>query len=285
MEKFNETGKTNNSDSPTVSDQEEEVSTDTNTADDRLTVSEKENPGSEKKLLFGIDNILKSQFLDTGSIGERRLSPNKCGNKLPKDELTMSYVCEQDDSSKVLPLQVRSTYPGASMNTSPTPRHISTVIPSAVYYNPFPWPWSDARRDKFGIVRRIGHPYQNRTPPRRKKPRTSFSRLQILELEKRFERQKYLASSERSTLAKTLKMTDAQVKTWFQNRRTKWRRQTAEEREAERQAANRLMMNLQAEATKTIYDIHDPLCISNSSLNALQNLQPWQNDEGDTLQK
>lgn len=150
MEKFNETGKTNNSDSPTVSDQEEEVSTDTNTADDRLTVSEKENPGSEKKLLFGIDNILKSQFLDTGSIGERRLSPNKCGNKLPKDELTMSYVCEQDDSSKVLPLQVRSTYPGASMNTSPTPRHISTVIPSAVYYNPFPWPWSDARRDKFG---------------------------------------------------------------------------------------------------------------------------------------
>jgi hypothetical protein len=27
--------------------------------------------------------------------------------------------------------------------------------------------------------RRIGHPYQNRTPPKRKKPRTSFSRLQV----------------------------------------------------------------------------------------------------------
>ena len=71
--------------------------------------------------------------------------------------------------------------------------------------------------------RRIGHPYQNRTPPKRKKPRTSFSRLQICELEKRFHKQKYLASTERATLAKTLKMTDAQVKTWFQNRRTKWR--------------------------------------------------------------
>ncbi|XP_014241395.1 T-cell leukemia homeobox protein 3-like [Cimex lectularius] len=100
----------------------------------------------------------------------------------------------------------------------------------------------------FPMTRRIGHPYQNRTPPKRKKPRTSFTRLQIAELEKRFHKQKYLASAERAALAKSLKMTDAQVKTWFQNRRTKWRRQTAEEREAERQAANRLMMSLQAEA-------------------------------------
>ena len=38
-------------------------------------------------------------------------------------------------------------------------------------------------------ARRIGHPYQNRTPPKRKKPRTSFSRLQICELEKRFHKQ------------------------------------------------------------------------------------------------
>ena len=64
-------------------------------------------------------------------------------------------------------------------------------------------------------TRRIGHPYQNRTPPKRKKPRTSFTRMQICELEKRFHKQKYLASAERATLAKNLKMTDAQVKTWY----------------------------------------------------------------------
>lgn len=73
------------------------------------------------------------------------------------------------------------------------------------------------------MQKRVGHPYQNRNPPKRKKPRTSFNRPQIIELEKRFMKQKYLASSERSNLAKILKMTDAQVKTWFQNRRTKWR--------------------------------------------------------------
>ncbi|XP_056450914.1 T-cell leukemia homeobox protein 3-like [Gadus chalcogrammus] len=105
-----------------------------------------------------------------------------------------------------------------------------------------------ANLTSFTVVRRVGHPYQNRTPPKRKKPRTSFSRLQISELEKRFYRQKYLASAERSCLAKSLTMTDAQVKTWFQNRRTKWRRQTAEEREAERQQANRLIVQFQHDA-------------------------------------
>ncbi|RVE48229.1 hypothetical protein evm_007086 [Chilo suppressalis] len=146
----------------------------------------------------------------------------------------------------------------------------------------------------FPITRRIGHPYQNRTPPKRKKPRTSFTRLQIAELEKRFHKQKYLASAERASLAKTLKMTDAQVKTWFQNRRTKWRRQTAEEREAERQAANRLMLSLQAEALSKGYipepppgatslsalhyqnpNNNPPAPPSNTALSALQNLQPW----------
>ncbi|XP_075774447.1 T-cell leukemia homeobox protein 2 [Pelodiscus sinensis] len=155
----------------------------------------------------------------------------------------------------------------------------------------FPWMESGSRRlakdrlsaalSPFTATRRIGHPYQNRTPPKRKKPRTSFSRLQICELEKRFHRQKYLASAERATLAKALKMTDAQVKTWFQNRRTKWRRQTAEEREAERQQANRLMLHLQQEAFQKSLSQPlppDPLCAHNSSLCALQNLQPWAED-------
>lgn len=56
------------------------------------------------------------------------------------------------------------------------------------------------------------------------------------------------------------------------------RRQTAEEREAERQQANRMLLQLQADALqKTISESVpvDPLCVHNSSLYALQNLQPW----------
>ncbi|XP_071948653.1 T-cell leukemia homeobox protein 3-like [Antedon mediterranea] len=157
-------------------------------------------------------------------------------------------------------------------------------IPSLQIPFPAVFPWMESRRlakERLTVTRRIGHPYQNRTPPKRKKPRTSFSRLQICELEKRFHRQKYLASAERASLAKALKMTDAQVKTWFQNRRTKWRRQTAEEREAERQAAARFVFNLQHEAM--IKQLQEPstgdaVCVHNSSLNALQSIQPWSSE-------
>ena len=55
------------------------------------------------------------------------------------------------------------------------------------------------------------------------------------------------------------------------------RRQTAEEREAERQAAQKFMMSLQMEATSGLYSQNpsDPLCVSNANLQALQKIQPW----------
>lgn len=45
-----------------------------------------------------------------------------------------------------------------------------------------------------------------------------------MELEKKFENQKYLSPPERKRLAKVLQLSERQVKTWFQNRRAKWRR-------------------------------------------------------------
>ena len=53
------------------------------------------------------------------------------------------------------------------------------------------------------------------------------------------------------------------------------RRQTSEEREAERQAAQKFMMSLQMEASSGLYSSPDPVCVNNASLHALQKLQPW----------
>ncbi|CAL4120866.1 unnamed protein product, partial [Meganyctiphanes norvegica] len=59
---------------------------------------------------------------------------------------------------------------------------------------------------------------------KKKKARTTFTGRQIFDLEHQFEQKKYLSSSERADMAKLLNVTETQVKIWFQNRRTKWKK-------------------------------------------------------------
>ncbi|XP_062620570.1 barH-like 1 homeobox protein [Saccostrea cucullata] len=60
-----------------------------------------------------------------------------------------------------------------------------------------------------------------------RKARTAFTDHQLNSLEKQFARQKYLSVQDRMELATKLGLSDTQVKTWYQNRRTKWKRQTS----------------------------------------------------------
>ena len=57
-----------------------------------------------------------------------------------------------------------------------------------------------------------------------RKGRATFSGNQIDELEKAFQATQYLTTAERARLAERLKLSESQVKIWFQNRRTKCRR-------------------------------------------------------------
>ncbi|KAM8759855.1 homeobox protein Nkx-3.1 [Acanthopagrus schlegelii] len=59
---------------------------------------------------------------------------------------------------------------------------------------------------------------------KQKRSRAAFTHLQVLELEKKFNHQKYLSAPERAHLASTLRLTETQVKIWFQNRRYKTKR-------------------------------------------------------------
>ncbi|KAL7889645.1 hypothetical protein AOLI_G00019030 [Acnodon oligacanthus] len=72
---------------------------------------------------------------------------------------------------------------------------------------------------------------------RRKKTRTVFSRSQVFQLESTFDAKRYLSSSERAGLAASLRLTETQVKIWFQNRRNKWKRQLHADLEAAAAAA------------------------------------------------
>ncbi|XP_018008345.1 transcription factor LBX1 [Hyalella azteca] len=71
--------------------------------------------------------------------------------------------------------------------------------------------------------------FNNRQPPKKKrKSRTAFTNNQIFELEKRFLYQKYLSPADRDDLSQNLGLSNAQVITWFQNRRAKLKRDMEE---------------------------------------------------------
>ncbi|XP_028315738.1 empty spiracles homeobox 3 [Gouania willdenowi] len=95
--------------------------------------------------------------------------------------------------------------------------------------------------------RYLGHRYQGEDSgaenlllhgPFSRKPkriRTAFSPCQLLRLERAFEKNHYVVGAERKQLASTLCLTETQVKVWFQNRRTKHKRQKLEEESPEAQ--------------------------------------------------
>ncbi|KAF7219766.1 transcription factor LBX1a [Nothobranchius furzeri] len=69
---------------------------------------------------------------------------------------------------------------------------------------------------------------QRNPAKKRRKSRTAFTNQQIFELEKRFLYQKYLSPADRDQIAQQLGLTNAQVITWFQNRRAKLKRDLEE---------------------------------------------------------
>lgn len=64
-----------------------------------------------------------------------------------------------------------------------------------------------------------------RKPGVDRKPRQAYSAKQLERLENEFKQDKYLSVSKRMELSKCLNLTEVQIKTWFQNRRTKWKKQ------------------------------------------------------------
>ncbi|XP_031317818.2 NK1 transcription factor-related protein 2 [Camelus dromedarius] len=90
-----------------------------------------------------------------------------------------------------------------------------------------------AERSTCGLAASPGSPGSPRPRRRRAEPncakprraRTAFTYEQLVALENKFRATRYLSVCERLNLALSLSLTETQVKIWFQNRRTKWKKQ------------------------------------------------------------
>ncbi|XP_043952107.1 homeobox protein pnx [Gambusia affinis] len=69
--------------------------------------------------------------------------------------------------------------------------------------------------------------------------RTAFTPEQLRVLECSFQRSHYLSVLERHTIAAALRLSETQVKIWFQNRRTKWRKESVTVRGKEEEGEQR----------------------------------------------
>uniref|UniRef100_H3A5Z2 NK1 homeobox 1 n=2 Tax=Latimeria chalumnae TaxID=7897 RepID=H3A5Z2_LATCH len=77
-------------------------------------------------------------------------------------------------------------------------------------------PQSKPKRKRTGSDSKSGKP---------RRARTAFTYEQLVALENKFKSTRYLSVCERLNLALSLSLTETQVKIWFQNRRTKWKKQ------------------------------------------------------------
>uniref|UniRef100_A0A8C4WIV6 NK3 homeobox 1 n=1 Tax=Gopherus evgoodei TaxID=1825980 RepID=A0A8C4WIV6_9SAUR len=146
-------------------------------------------PHSSKPLTsFLIQDILRDGA-DRGAAGKGRKSRGYCDASSPEPALDGASSAPRESTGKPLP---KGAYTETNLSDCENPLKSS--------------------------------PSNQRTPKQQKRSRAAFSHTQVIELERKFSHQKYLSAPERAYLAKNLKLTETQVKIWFQNRRYKTKR-------------------------------------------------------------
>ncbi|WAR22239.1 NKX32-like protein, partial [Mya arenaria] len=93
--------------------------------------------------------------------------------------------------------------------------------------------------------------------PRKKRSRAAFSHAQVFELERRFRHQRYLSGPERADLANALKLTETQVKIWFQNRRYKTKRKQMQRDQALTGSSKTASVTILVKDGKRLYDAEE----------------------------
>ncbi|XP_056448450.1 LOW QUALITY PROTEIN: homeobox protein Nkx-3.1 [Gadus chalcogrammus] len=135
----------------------------------------------------------------------------ECGTTAQKHMGTMSVCPSQLNVQNALALLQRSGHPPCTLTPVPVPVPVPPLVRTT----------RDAQCLESDDLEEDS---RFTAAGKQKRSRAAFSHLQVLELEKKFNHQKYLSAPERAHLATCLRLTETQVKIWFQNRRYKTKR-------------------------------------------------------------
>ncbi|XP_032220496.1 brain-specific homeobox protein homolog [Nematostella vectensis] len=142
--------------------------------------------------------------------------------------------CPQEPHSAGLSPPVSSPLGSFGMQSILSPQHSRAHRPDEqIYQDPSP-----EVLNSLPVYFRLKPTIRTPSGRRCRKSRTVFTDLQLRVLEKTFSEQKYLDTSSRAKLAQTLGLNETQVKTWFQNRRMKWKKESNRNKSDAEEATN-----------------------------------------------
>ncbi|KAM3835816.1 homeobox protein VENTX [Vipera latastei] len=164
-----------------------------------------------------------------------RPSSSRHAQSRPEDkEAALSEGCRAQQENP----PVREKTPGEGMLVQPSPGPLPSLqknrppLPSSsTVASKVVWSTTECGSDGEGNFSECQTPEDGGSRnANTRRLRTAFSLEQIRTLESSFKRHKYLGAAERRKLASKMQLSEVQIKTWFQNRRMKLKRQLQEMR-------------------------------------------------------
>ncbi|KAJ7991873.1 hypothetical protein DPEC_G00288370 [Dallia pectoralis] len=166
----------------------------------------------------------KSAFMEFGQqTHSQQSSPSMAASHYPLHCLHSGShpVHHQHDNS---PYSGTNSYNRSLPYTYVSHPHHSPYLPSYHNNNTGGQTRLDATEQQKTTVIENGEIRFNGKGKKIRKPRTIYSSLQLQALNHRFQQTQYLALPERAELAASLGLTQTQVKIWFQNKRSKFKK-------------------------------------------------------------
>ncbi|XP_041985332.1 homeobox protein bagpipe-like [Aricia agestis] len=235
---------------------------------------------------FSINDILTREndskcfengmFCSAGAFGKLFLNKSNYGKEYKQDLDKMKYYddCNFRDYTDdgALDMSRKSQFPVTELSddydsrssTTGSPRRTSSPHSphSDIAYKPFLYDAKPTERIS------PSYPEYAQNNGRKKRSRAAFSHAQVYELERRFSQQRYLSGPERADLAVSLKLTETQVKIWFQNRRYKTKRKQLQMQESG-------MLAAAAAAANHARKVAVKVLVNNNSAPNIPDLKPY----------